>query len=64
MKFEVTGLPLSETELTHVRVRAPDGTLTPWVGGLYIPMGASVMQAFELWCHDHPGYSIVTAPES
>jgi hypothetical protein len=57
-----TGLPLPETELTHVRVRAPDGTLTRWVGALYIPMGANVMQALELWVHDHPGYTIVTAP--
>lgn len=62
MKFEVTGQPIAETELAHLRVRAPDGTLSPFEGGLYVPMGATVIQALELWVHDHPGYAIVTAP--
>jgi len=61
MKFEVTGQPIAESELAHLRVRASDGTLSP-LTGLYVPMGATLIQALELFVHDHPGYSIVTAP--
>jgi len=61
MKFEVMGQPIAESELAHLRVRAPDGTLEP-LTGLYVPMGATLIQALELFVHDHPGYSIVTTP--
>lgn len=60
-KFDMTGLPIADSELAHLRVRAPDGTLSP-LTGLYTPMGATLIQALELWVHDHTGYSIVMAP--
>jgi hypothetical protein len=59
-KFEISGLPIAESELAHLRVRAPDGTLSP-LTGLYCPMGGTLIQALELWVHDHPGYRIVSA---
>jgi hypothetical protein len=61
MKFEVTGSSIAESELAHLKVRAPDGTLHP-LTGLYCPMGATLIQALQLYVHDHPGYTIVMAP--
>jgi hypothetical protein len=61
MEFKVTGSTIEDAQLAHLRVRAPDGALHPLIG-LYAPMGATLIQALELWVHDHPGYSIVTAP--
>ena len=60
MQFDVSGLPISEADLAHLRIRAPDGSLSSF-GNLYRPIGASLVQALELWVHDHPGYSIVLA---
>lgn len=61
LEFEITGSAIMGSELEHLRVRMPDGTLHPFTG-LYCPMGATLQQALELFVHDHPGYSIVTAP--
>jgi hypothetical protein len=63
MKFDVSGLPIAEADLAHLRIRAPDGSLSLF-GDLYCPIGASLVQALELWVHDHPGYSIVLAPKA
>ena len=57
----MTGSTIEDAQLAHLRVRMPDGTLHP-LTGLYAPMGATLIQALELFVHDHPGYSIVTAP--
>lgn len=62
MEFKVTGSTIEDSELAHLRVRAPDGTLSPLVG-LYAPMGATLIQALELFIHDHPGYAIVVATD-
>jgi hypothetical protein len=63
MEFKVTGSTIEDAQLAHLRVRAPDGTLSP-LTGLYCPMGATLIQALELFVHDHPGYSIVMASPS
>lgn len=62
MKVDISGLPIAETDLAHLRIRAPDGQLSQF-GDLYRPIGATLVQALELWVHDHPGYSIVLAPK-
>lgn len=63
MRFDVSGLPIAEADLAHLRIRAPDGSLSPF-GELYRPIGATLVQALELWVHDHPGYTIVLAPKA